>query len=117
MRRAIWLAIVPDGTNRAASLPVISAKVSWRRLTVGSSPYWSSPTSASAIARRMAGVGRVTVSERRSTSTGPPYGTTGVLTGPRSLSVAEVFGVPPAGQDPLLAELAAVALACAHAAG
>ena len=36
------------------------------RLTVGSSPKTSSPTSASAMARRMAGVGRVTVSERRS---------------------------------------------------
>ena len=46
-----------------------SANISCRRLTVGSSPYWSSPTSASAMARRMAGVGRVTVSERRSTST------------------------------------------------
>src|ERR671935_63033 len=37
-----------------------------RRFTVGSSPYWSSPTSASAIARRIAGVGRVNVSLRSS---------------------------------------------------
>ena len=37
------------------------------RLTVGSSPYASSPTSASAIARRISGVGVVTVSDRRST--------------------------------------------------
>jgi hypothetical protein len=29
-------------------------------------PHWSSPTSARAIASRIAGVGRVTVSERRS---------------------------------------------------
>ena len=36
-------------------------------ITVGSSPQTSSPTSASAIARRISGVGRVTVSERRST--------------------------------------------------
>ena len=36
-------------------------------MTVGSSPQTSSPTSASAIARRISGVGRVTVSERRST--------------------------------------------------
>ena len=35
-------------------------------LTVGSSPNWSSPTSAAAIAARMGAVGRVTVSERRS---------------------------------------------------
>ena len=40
------------------------------RLTVGSSPYTSSPTSASAIARRISGVGVVTVSERRSTIRG-----------------------------------------------
>src|SRR3954470_13599070 len=36
---------------------------------MGSSPYTSSPTSASAMARRISGVGLVTVSERRSTST------------------------------------------------
>ena len=35
-------------------------------MTVGSSPKTSSPTSASAIARRIAGVGWVTVSLRRS---------------------------------------------------
>ena len=35
-------------------------------LTVGSSPATSSPTSAAAIAARMAGVGLVTVSLRRS---------------------------------------------------
>src|SRR5438876_7235623 len=50
----------------AASLPVNSAARSWRRLTVGSSSYSASPTSASAIALRMAALGRVTVSERRS---------------------------------------------------
>ena len=38
-----------------------------RRLTVGSSPYSSSPTSASAIARRISGVGVVNVSLRSST--------------------------------------------------
>jgi hypothetical protein len=36
-------------------------------LTVGSSPNQSSPTSASAIARRIAAEGLVIVSERRST--------------------------------------------------
>jgi hypothetical protein len=49
-----------------ASLPSIAATVSWSRLIVGSSPYWSSPTGAAAIAARISGVGRVTVSERRS---------------------------------------------------
>jgi myo-inositol-1(or 4)-monophosphatase len=68
------------------------------------------------MARRIAGVGLVTVSERKSTSTASPYATTGVLTSPPPPSVPEVFGVPPPGCDPLLEELAAVALACAHAA-
>jgi myo-inositol-1(or 4)-monophosphatase len=39
------------------------------------------------------------------------------VTAPRSLAATEVFGVPPPGHDPLLVELAAVALACADAAG
>src|SRR5436305_4071607 len=64
--RPIWFAIVPLGTKRAASLPSNSAIRSCSRLTVGSSPYWSSPTGAAAIAWRMPGDGRVTVSERRS---------------------------------------------------
>src|SRR5919206_1297100 len=63
---AIWFAIEPVGVKSAASFSKISAARSCRRLTLGSSPYTSSPTSASAIARRMAGVGRVTVSLRRS---------------------------------------------------
>ena len=63
---AIWFAIVPLGTNSAASLPSRAAMRSCKALTVGSSPYWSSPTGASAMARRMPGEGRVTVSERRS---------------------------------------------------
>jgi hypothetical protein len=64
---AISFAIVPDGVNSAASCPSSSATRSCRRFTVGSSPYTSSPSSAFAIARRISGVGRVTVSERRST--------------------------------------------------
>ena len=60
------LPIVPEATNRPASLPSSSAARSWRAMTVGSSPNTSSPTSASAIARRMAGDGFVTVSLRRS---------------------------------------------------
>ena len=67
---AIWLHMVPVGRYAAASLPVSSTTRSWRRLTVGSSPYQSSPTSAEAMARRMASEGRVTVSERRSTGAG-----------------------------------------------
>src|SRR5262249_9049801 len=62
----IWLDIVPDGTNRAASLPSSAATRSSKRLTVGSSRATSSPTSAACMAARMAGVGRVTVSLRRS---------------------------------------------------
>src|SRR5574341_2155891 len=62
------LPIVPEGTNKPASLPIISAAISCNRLTVGSSPYTSSPTSAFAIASRISGVGFVTVSERRSTN-------------------------------------------------
>src|SRR5215217_3207371 len=67
-RSASWLAIVPDGTYSAASFPSSAAASDSRRRTVGSSPYASSPTSASAIARRISGVGVVTVSERRSTA-------------------------------------------------
>src|SRR5215212_442636 len=50
----------------AASLPRSSATYSSSRLTVGSSPKTSSPSSASAIAPRIPCVGRVTVSLRRS---------------------------------------------------
>src|SRR5580704_9896843 len=57
----------PVGTNRAACFPKISAARFSNRFTVGSSPYTSSPTSASAIARRISTVGRVTVSLRKST--------------------------------------------------
>src|SRR5438093_765459 len=63
---AIWLPIVPVGTNRADSFPVRAAASSSRRRTVGSSRNTSSPTSARAMAVRIASVGRVTVSERRS---------------------------------------------------
>ena len=60
------LPIVPLATKIAASLPMRSAAIASRRLTVGSSPSTSSPISALAIAWRMEGDGRVTVSERRS---------------------------------------------------
>src|SRR2546425_8615328 len=58
---------VPDGKKSAPSKPKTSAARACSRFTVGSSPKTSSPSSASSIVRRMAGVGRVTVSERRST--------------------------------------------------
>src|SRR5262245_40225082 len=58
--------MVPEGTYSAASFPSNWAVTSWRRLTQGSSPKTSSPTSASAMARRMPGEGLVTVSLRRS---------------------------------------------------
>ena len=54
------------GRTAPASLPSSAATCASRRRTVGSPSRTSSPTSASAIARRMAAVGRVTVSERRS---------------------------------------------------
>src|SRR5215469_17751371 len=57
---------VPEEKNRPASWPVISAKRACSALTVGSSPKTSSPTSAAAMRSRMAAVGRVTVSLRRS---------------------------------------------------
>ena len=60
------VARVPVGTSSAASFPRISAARRSSRFTVGSSPYTSSPTSASAMARRISGVGLVTVSLRRS---------------------------------------------------
>ena len=63
---ASWLAMCPVGTHSAASLSSSAATTSCRRFTVGSSPYWSSPTGAAAIAARIASVGWVTVSERRS---------------------------------------------------
>src|ERR1700675_4447862 len=64
---AIKFPMHPVGTNKAASFSKISAARFSNRFTVGSSPYTSSPTSASAIARRISTVGRVTVSLRKST--------------------------------------------------
>jgi hypothetical protein len=58
--------MVPEGTKSDRSLPVIAATSSSSARTVGSSPKTSSPTSASTIAWRIAGVGLVTVSLRRS---------------------------------------------------
>src|SRR3954465_5948597 len=57
---------VPEGKKSPASWPKRSAHAAWRRFTVGSSPKTSSPTAASAMARRMAADGCVTVSLRRS---------------------------------------------------
>jgi hypothetical protein len=65
-RTAIWLAIVPVGTNSPASSPNNSAVRRSSSLTVGSSPNTSSPTAAAVIAASIPGVGLVTVSLRRS---------------------------------------------------
>ena len=83
-RTASTLPIEPVGTNSAASWPNSAATRSSRRATVGSSPYTSSPTSALAIAARIASVGRVRVSLRRS------------ITRP-SCQAAYVVGVRPVG--------------------
>src|SRR5437868_1916467 len=64
---AARLDCVPDGKNSPASKPKVSAARACSLLTVGSSPNTSSPSSASCMARRMPSLGRVTVSERRST--------------------------------------------------
>src|SRR6516162_9497851 len=57
---------VPEGTYIEASKPSISATSASSALMLGSSPKTSSPTGASAIAARIAAVGRVTVSLRKS---------------------------------------------------
>ena len=62
-RKPIALHIVPEGRKTAASKPSSSATRSQSALTVGSPKCCSSPTSASAIARRISAVGRVWVSE------------------------------------------------------
>ena len=62
-RKPIALHIVPEGRKTAASKPSSSATRSHSALTVGSPKCCSSPTSASAIALRISGVGRVWVSE------------------------------------------------------
>ena len=74
---AVTLHMVPEGMNTAASLPSRSATRSHRRLTVGSSPICSSPTSALAIASRIAGVGLVCVSDSRLMRTGVALGSRG----------------------------------------
>ena len=66
-RIASWFAMVPLGTNTAASLPKRAAIIASKRATVGSSPRTSSPSGAERIASHIAAQGWVTVSERRST--------------------------------------------------
>ena len=63
---AIWFAIVAVGRYTASSWPSSSAPRRSSSRTVGSSRDCSSPTSAVAIAARIACDGRVWVSERRS---------------------------------------------------
>ena len=59
---ATRLHIVPVGIQSAASLPSSPATRACRARTVGSAFFCSSPTSAAAIAARMALVGQVSVS-------------------------------------------------------
>src|SRR5512139_3881228 len=63
--------------KRASSMPVRPAMRACSALTVGSSPNTSSPTSAAAIAARIAGVGFVTVSLRKSGMAGLGSGSVG----------------------------------------
>ena len=65
--RAIWFAIVAVGhEDRRLRAPAVPRRAPAASLTVGSSRFCSSPTAASAIARRMPSVGCVAVSDRRS---------------------------------------------------
>src|SRR5207302_1291000 len=92
--------MVPDAMKSPACLPMRPAARPSRRWTVGSSSHTSSPTSARAIASRMAGVGRVSVSERRSTTscgTGSP-GDRQALGGALSPLGVGVLGGQPAEQ-------------------
>src|SRR5215207_6169043 len=63
---AIWLVMVPEGQNKAASIPNISAEKASSSFTVGSSPNTSSPTGARNMASSISFVGRVCVSDRKS---------------------------------------------------
>ena len=58
--------MVPLAVSRPASWPSNEADRSCKSFMEGSSPYTSSPTVASAMARRISSVGLVTVSLRRS---------------------------------------------------
>src|SRR3990167_4984714 len=66
-RMAQRLLCVPVGMNSAASKPSNAANFSCSAFTVGSSPNTSSPRGAAIMAARMAAVGCVTVSLRKST--------------------------------------------------
>src|SRR5688572_16138244 len=63
---AIWLVMVPEGQNRAASMSNIPAAIDSSSLIEGSSANTSSPTFAFNIDSIMGGVLFVTVSERKS---------------------------------------------------
>src|SRR5580693_8603266 len=90
----------PVGTKSAASFPNISAARRSNRFTVGSSPYTSSPTTASAIARRISGVGRVTVSLRKSTMLSNAVTSSGSLRIPL-LAIVPVTMLFPSSLSPL----------------
>src|SRR5262249_24934437 len=92
--------MVPELTKSPAALPSRSAASASSRLTVGSSSHTSSPTSARAMASRMAGVGSVSVSERRSTMscTGSPLGLLETLAGPTPPFSERILGSEPPEQ-------------------
>src|SRR5262245_16954183 len=94
------LPMVPDVTKSPAAFPIRSAASASSRLTVGSSSHTSSPTSARAMASRMAGVGSVSVSERRSTMscTGSPLGLLETLAGPTPPFSERILGSQPPEQ-------------------
>jgi hypothetical protein len=69
--------MVPEATNRPASLPINLATWRCNWSAVGSEPRTSSSTSAFAIAAPMLSVGLVTVSERRSTTRGVDFDSSG----------------------------------------
>ena len=73
-----WFANDPVAQKSPASWPKSAATFASRAFTVGSSAYTSSPTSASAIACRIAAEGLVTVSDRRSIA-GLMVGTSHIL--------------------------------------
>jgi len=92
--------MVPEGTNRPASLPNSSAASASKCATLGSSPRTSSPTSASAIATRICAVGLVTVSLRMSTQRSLGAGSCALLTLTRLTAYSTASSSPSGGSVP-----------------
>src|SRR5688572_7955262 len=88
---AARLDCVPDGKSSADSKPKISAARACRRLTLGSSPKTSSPSSAAIIAWRIPADGRVTVSDRKSTVMAEAFGKLAGNVGERLAQLAQLL--------------------------